>query len=791
MEKILFNGGWKYAHLGENDYKEVTLPHDAMIYEDRALENKGGTNNSYFAGLDYEYVKEFDLPESWKGKKTIIEFEGIMMVSEVFVNDVKVSECDYGYTDIFADITEALKDGKNTIRVIAKNHDQPNSRWYTGAGIYRDVNVYVLPEKHILINGVKVKTVDYKEGKISANIKTNTNGELRLNVIRNGEVVANTLTTTDGNATLEIVVPNAELWSPEHPNLYELEVNFEGDIVKERFGIRTVSLTKEEGLTINGERVILKGACFHHDNGPIGARSHKAAEYRKVRIHKEAGYNALRSAHNPCSKNILNACDELGVLMVDEYVDCWYIHKTQYDYASHVEANWKKDLENIVDKDFNHPSVILYSTGNEVAETSEKRGIELTKNFTEYLHQLDDTRYVSCGVNIFFNYLYSMGFGVYSDKKAEKSAKTTAKKKKKSVGSEFFNDLAGILGADFMKLGATLHGSNVKTRDAFANMDAAGYNYGINRYKKDLKNYPNRIILGSETFCSDAYKFMSIAKDNPRLIGDFVWAGFDYLGEVGIGSWTTSDYCDDDFAHQVGWLNAGSGRIDITGKMTSETDYTRVAFGLDTINMGVIAPFHYGKKHSPSSWKFSQAERSWTYPGCEGVKTEVEVYAICHHVELFLNGTKIGKKAMNDDARTIFKVKYQPGELKAVSYDKENNVIGEVVLVSGGSTPTLRLEPEAATVASDGLVYVRMRYTDENGTLISSVRGDIKIEKMENLELIGFGSACPYNTRGYITEVSDTYFGETLAVFAPIGKGIAKIECSSPFGNASTTVEIN
>ncbi|MCQ2797004.1 MAG: DUF4982 domain-containing protein [Bacilli bacterium] len=787
---ILFNDGWKYSRLGENNFKSIAIPHDAMIYEERSLENKGGTNNSYFAGLDYEYVKEFDLPENWRGKKVVIEFEGIMMVSNVFVNDVLVSHCDYGYEDIYADITCQLKEGKNIIRVVAINHDQPNSRWYTGAGIYRDVSIHLLPMSHILVNGIKIKTVDYKEGRISANIKTNTPGTIDCRVLYKDEPVTNASVSTDGDANVEIVVPNAKLWSTETPELYELEVNFNGHIVKERFGIRTVHMSKEEGLTINGERVILKGACFHHDNGLIGARSHKAAEYRKVRIHKEAGYNALRSAHNPCSKNILNACDEMGILVMDEYADAWYIHKTQFDCASFAAVTWKEGLKNIVDKDFNHPSVILYSTGNEVAETGEKRGIELTKSFTEYLHELDDTRYVSCGVNIFFNYLYSLGFGVYSDKKAEKTANSSSKKKKQSVGSEFFNDLAGLLGAGFMKFGATLHGSNVKTRDAFANMDAAGYNYGINRYKRDLKHYPNRMILGSETFCSDAYKFMTIARNNPRLIGDFVWAGFDYLGEVGIGSWTTGDYCDNDFSHQVGWLTAGSGRIDITGKLTSESDYTRVVFGLDPINMGVIPPYHYKKRHSPSSWKFSRAERSWNYPGCEGLTTEVEVYAECDHITLALNGKKLATKKMHNDARTIFKVKYQPGELKAISYDKTNNVLAEVTLNSGGSIPTLRLEPEAVEVGSDGLVYVRMRYTDENGMLISSARGDIKIEKMENLELVGFGHGGAYNKRGYITDVSDTNFGEALAVFAPIAKGKASIECSSPFGNASTTVEI-
>ena len=174
--------------------------------------------------------------------------------------------------------------------------------------------------------------------------------------------------------------------------------------------------------------------------------------------------------------------------------------------------------------------MIMYSIGNEVSETAQKKGIQLTKEMTEYLHSLD-YRPVTCGVNIFFNFLSSIGFGVYNDIKAEKEARSV---KKKKVGSEFYNHLAGLLGADFMKTGAQLYFCDLKTRDAFANMDIAGYNYGIKRYRHDLKKYPDRLILGTETFCSDAYKFWEMARENPRLIGDFVWAGMDYLGEVGV-----------------------------------------------------------------------------------------------------------------------------------------------------------------------------------------------------------------------------------------------------------------
>ena len=327
---------------------------------------------------------------------------------------------------------------------------------------------------------------------------------------------------------------------------------------------------------------------------------------------KENGYNAIRSAHNPCSKAMLEACDRQGMLMMDEYIDHWYIHKTMHDYVEFFEEFWRQDMADMVDKDYNHPCVILYSTGNEVAETAQPRGIALAKEMTDFLHELDSSRPVSCGINIFFNFLNAIGMGQYSDEKAAKEAARAAKAKaegkkvkESATGSKFFNDMAGLLGADFMKLGATLHGSDVTTRAAFANMDIAGYNYGEKRYQKDLKKYPDRLILGSETFCSDAYKFWELAKENPRLIGDFVWSGFDYLGEDGIGAWEYKEYAPE-FEHNVGWITAGAGRIDLTGKPLGEALYTKVAFELEQGPLIAVRPIcHAESSHSPSAWKMT------------------------------------------------------------------------------------------------------------------------------------------------------------------------------------------
>ena len=554
-----------------------------------------------------------------------------------------------------------------------------------------------------------------------------------------------------------MILEGAKPWSLDDPQLYACRIRFGTDEVVETFGLRTLEWGRR-GLLLNGERVIVQGACIHHDNGVLGACCYEDAEWRKVRILKENGYNAIRSAHNPCSKYLLDACDHLGVLVMDEYIDHWYIHKTEHDYVDYFMEWWKQDLKDMVDKDYNHPSVILYSTGNEVSETAQEKGIKLTADLTNHLHQLDDTRPVTCGVNIFFNFLSSVGFGVYSDEKAKKEAEKAEKlkaagavpKKKKAVGSEFFNNMAGLFGDNFMKLGATLPPCDWRTRDAFANMDVAGYNYGIFRYEGDLRKYPNRLIPGSETFCSDAYRFRELAKKEPRIVGDFVWAGMDYLGEVGIGSWEYQDYAPD-FGHGVGWVSGGSGRIDLTGRPLGEALYTRVAMEQDKGPYIAVCPVnHTGDKHSPSAWKMSNAIPSWSWRGCVGKPADVEVYARAHSVELLVNGKSAGKKELKNDCMAKFRSTYEDGTVEAVSYDSHGQELGRCSLRTASPETQLRAVPEETAVNPGGLAYIRLQYTDENGTLKPLERGILTVE-IKGGRLLGLGSACPYNEIGYVT----------------------------------------
>lgn len=776
MERLDFNTGWSYRHLKDGETydrfmdmggEEITLPHDAMLREKRSADSPGRHNTGYFTGRDYLYSRQFEIPESYREKHVLLEFEGVYHNAEVYLNGKKAAYRPNGYTQFYVEADSLLRyGGSNRIDVIARNADQPNSRWYSGAGIYRPVWMYVGGKTSLRPDRQRITTWETEPARMEFDLQAWSPCRVGLEIWdMEGCLIAKTEDETDGEGRvcISLTVPHARLWSVKSPTLYTYRIFAGEDVCEGSFGIRQVSWDCEKGLQINGRRVILRGACIHHDNGLLGACSFPEAEERKIRILKENGYNAIRSAHNPCSKALLDACDRLGMLVLDEYTDMWYIHKTRYDYASYLEQWWQQDLSDMVDKDYNHPSVIMYSIGNEVAETAQKKGILLTRRMTDFLHEQDKTRPVTCGINIFFNLLSSMGFGVYSDSKAAREAAKTAKAaKEKAVGSEFYNWLAGILGDTVMKLGATVHGCDRKTRDAFTGLDIAGYNYGIMRYRQDLKKYPERLILGTETFCRDAFLFYELAKQNPRIIGDFVWAGMDYLGETGIGAWEYGDYAPAD-APRHGWLTAGSGRIDLTGKPLGEAAYAKVALGCETAPRMAVRPVHQSGRHSPSAWKMTNAMESWSFRGCTGKKAVVEVYTAADRAELFLNGKSMSRKKRKKDCRILFCIPYEDGELTAVVQDKDGREKGRCSLFTAGEETLLKILPETRWVRKGGLLYVRLQYTDGNGIVKPMERHRITLKVKGGL-LLGCGSACPYNPEGYLQDTTDTYYGEALAI---------------------------
>ena len=779
MKKIDFNRNWTCRCLTRDEEPySVTLPHDAMRSEPRTAESVSEGNSGWYLGGDYEYTKHVFVPSEYSGKKVLIEFESVYHNAEVYINGKKAAYRPYGYTNFYVDTEGLLKyEAQNEIRVIARNSDQPNSRWYSGTGIYRPVYLWTGDQKYIPVNGIKIHTVSYAPAVIEVEIKTSCLGRVKAEVLdKENCILTQEVENTGHPSVFRMEIPNAKLWDCDHPNLYTLRATFGEDVVEETFGIRLLEWNPEKGLTINGKREILRGACVHHDNGVLGACTYPEAEERRVRILKENGYNAIRSSHYPCSKDMLDACDRQGMLMMDEYVDVWYIHKTKYDYATELKDWWKQDLKDMVEKDFNHPSVIMYSTGNEVAETAQKKGIAFTRCMTEYLHSLDGTRPVTCGINIFFNFLSSIGLGVYSDDKAEKTAENAAKdasKKKKPVGSEFYNTLACLAGDYFMKMGATLPPCDWKTKDAYAAMDVAGYNYGIFRYKHDLRKYPKRLILGSETFCKDAYDFWEIAKKNNRIIGDFVWAGWDYIGETGDGAAEYSDYKG---LEPHTRMTGNNGRIDLLGKPRAEAAYTRVAFEQAKGPFIAVKPVYQKEKLQLTGWALTKAVESWSWRGCDGESAEVEVFARAAEVELKINGKTAGRKKVKK-CRTKFNVTYHDGEITAISYSENGCELGRQTLKTAEKDTMLSIHPETKTAKPGELVFIPLQYTDSQGNWKPMEKHELKVS-VENGTLEGLGSACAYVEGNYAQDTTKTYYGEAMAVIRmrESGNAVVRVE---------------
>ena len=758
---MIINKDWSFYHLNNPENKiKVDLPYDAMLREPRDISFKGGDKISFFKGDDYGYEKiiKFDNLDN----EIYFEFEGVYHHPQIYINDVLAYEREYGYSTCLFKATPFLKLGDNIIKVIAINSDQPNSRWYSGAGIYRNVHMYVLPKTHIIPRSFKVKTIDYTEGRIAFKCLLSNEADLVLKILnKEKEVVLNKEYKNVKEIDDELIIDNPLLWNVEHPYLYEAIVSIKGQEESLRFGIRQIALDKEQGLLINGERTVLFGACIHSDNALFGAESYKEVEYRKVRQLKELGYNAVRSAHNPICKDFLEACDELGLYVMDEYVDCWYIHKTKFGYSNYMESNYEDDLLDIVEKDYSHPSVIFYSTGNEVSETSEPRGIELQKKMNELLHKLDNSRLTTCGINVFFNGTAHTFMATYSDKKAEDEYNAEPKIE---GSSDLYNTLANKVGADIMKNGAKLHIVDKNTRGAFANMDVAGYNYGILRYKKDFKKYPNRFMCGTETFVFDAALFYEIVKKYPRVIGDFVWAGLDYLGEAGFSAELNPnefEYLKD----RSGWLTDDCARKDILGDTTSEGDYTLVAFRKKVIDIGVISPFDYRSKCPKKAWRFNHAIRSYSFPGEEGNKCEFYIYSNAPKVEVYQDD-KLIKKAKIDLNKCYirFNGKYIPGVLKAIAKDEKGNVLGEAILKTASEEEKLHYYKEDYPELKR-FMYVHFFFGDNEGIVSPHKEYNVEINNVKGGKLIRLGNAASYNKVGYLTNKIKTYHSKGMAIF--------------------------
>lgn len=769
MERIQFTEGWKYGEKG-GEKKTVILPHDASLEKGRHKSAASGRSGAYFESGCHEYEKTFDVPLSWENKEVYFEFEGVYPSAEVYLNDTKIGGCAYGYS-LFRVQLKGLKIGEaNTVRVIADDSNHPNSRWYAGAGIYRPVNLLIADKCHIKPDGVKITTKSYSPAVIQVDIELE-NAEPDVDVEITIRYQNDTVACVHGMYN-EIAIPNACLWDAENPNLYQCEVALtqegkEIDKVTENFGIRLIEYSAK-GFFINGKSVLLKGGCIHSDNGILGAKSYAESEWRRVKRMKEFGFNAIRSSHNPLCKAALDACDTLGMYVMDETWDTWNKTKNPYDFGVGFEDRYETDVAQMIGKDYNHPSVIMYSIGNEVTEPAKKEGVLLGQKLIDTVKRYDATRPVTAGINLTLLFLAALPIDIMgqASANAEKQADENEARRQRGedaanrMSSDKYNELVMKRGASMTKVAATPIADRI-SKKILDKLDIAGYNYAVSRYAKEGKKHKDRIVVGTETYCQDINTTWPLVEKYPYIIGDFMWTAWDYIGEVGIGSWTY-DSESEGFDKNYPWILADTGAFDILGNDNAEAGLAAVVWGAFDKPYIAVTPVNKDiNKVAKAIWRGSNALPHWSYRGCDGRECDVEVYSNASEVELYINGRCVSTQKVRN-YKTIHRVKYESGELRAVAYDECGNKLSESVLYSanGGESVCALCEEK---LTEDDILYYDIAIVGENGEIECNADKKLKVS-VEGGELLGFGSANPKTEENYLSGEFTTYYGRAQAI---------------------------
>ena len=805
MLKQLFTDNWQVSGDGIVS-RMLTLPHDASMENGRDPKAPSAKSGAYYKPGRYEYTKTIPIPGDWADKTAYLVFEGVYPSAKVLLNGQVIGGCGYGYSEFTIPLTDLKAGTENQISVQVDDTGHPNSRWYAGAGIYRPVWIMTGNETYIKPDGIRITTKSLDPAVVS--IEVCTEGRTPLNTIEveitetgnTGEseaVKGRILSVRDLNendAVIEYQIDNAKLWSAENPNLYEcrLLIKQEGKSVDEAvsaFGIRQISWS-DRGFFINGHPVLLKGGCLHHDNGVLGACSYRESEFRKVKILKEHGYNAVRSAHNPMGEDLLAACDALGMYVLDEAWDTWYKTKNPYDFGNGFFERYEKDLEQMVAKDYNHPSVIMYSIGNEVTEPAKKKGLELTDTLVGKLHELDKTRPVTAGINITLLMMAKLPFdpiAIFAGD-ASKSEETDGEQsekheQKQEVSSEQYNKMMARAGSGMNNVNSGFIGDLV-SRKVYSKLDIAGYNYGITRYEKEGKLHPERVIVGTETYCQDIGRTWPLVERLPYVIGDFMWTAWDHLGEVGIGGYSY-DREDFTFERKYPWKLSNAGAIDILGNDTAEAGLARVVFNHEmTPYIGVTPANHPGEELATAVWRGTNALPSWSYHGCDGNPVTAEVYSCADTVELFVNGRSLGREKLKD-FKAVYSLPYESGVIRAAAYDEKGEAAGESELHSADADNLkIRIRQEESCLNSGEtgqIVYFDISIADSSGNVEMNSDRRLTVQ-VTGGELLGFGSARPKTGEEFTTGCYTTYLGRAQAVIRMTGAN-GEIVVSDEQGN--------
>lgn len=766
MVRENFNAGWKFwkdadpFELVSNvpaDAADVELPHDAMLREAQREDSANGGSTGFLDAGVYKYHKTFFVPEDWRGGKVFFGFEGVYSRAAVYVNQSLAGSCMSGYREFLVEAQDYLRFGAENEVLVLVRCDTRNSRWYSGAGIYRDVYLLHAPAVHIAPRGLRFSTlaaeadgalVEAEAALVNDGVAAQT-AAVRIAVSEaDGKVVAERefpVRLRGGETAVlrkRFFLANAKLWDGDAPNLCRVQAavtaeNGETDAETVVSGIRKLSIDAKHGLRVNGRPVKLRGACLHHDAALLGAASYDGYEYRRVLRLKAAGFNAVRSAHNHASQSLLRACDALGVFVMDELTDAWDKPKKHFDNSFGFEENWEAEVEAMVAADFNHPSVILYSTGNEISEIATERGIGRSREIGEKFHALDATRYTTNGINGAF----AAGDGLQ---------RIVRDITGREVGRGDVNAFMGVMAEHMPEI--TLHPILSRLLERLEpTMDILGYNYMTARYLPDAAAYPDRVMIGTETYPKEIAKNWAAIGSCPAALGDFTWTGWDYLGEV-----------PPVFPALV---NTG-GDISAIGVRRPVSHYREIVFGLKKgPYIAVQDPARFGADRNFGPWQYTDCVENYTWPGQEGKPILVQVYAGGDEVELFRNGVSLGRKPCGRDTsfEAAFETEYEPGELVAAAYGNGAE-IGRCVLATAGAPAKLRVEPETFS----GLTFLNVTLLDGAGRRVFS-GGEISVRIEGEAKLLAFGSENARHDRGFETPVTVLTEGCALAILRQTG----------------------
>lgn len=738
--------------LDDSTWRQVHLPHDFSIENlpDSSIKNLPGSNSPFSAdsidkfdtgytlgGVGW-YRKTVYLPAELAQKVALLEFGGVYMNSEVYVNGQLAGGQHYGYTTFHIDISRYLRPGKNNLLAVKVDNKHLNSRWYSGSGIYRPVSLEFYEKTYFARHGTAISTEVLAKQQASIKVATDlvnqTGASTELQLVTQvvdaqGKLVAETKTASlsmpgaKHTEAVTLTIDKAQLWSDQTPYLYQLQQTLlrDGQTIARQtipFGIRALVFDANKGLLVNGQPVKLKGMNVHHDNYLLGAAAWPAAELRKVQMIKAAGYNAIRTSHNPPSQAFLDAADRLGVYIIDEAFDAWNEKKWDHvnDYSSRFKQDWQRDLTNFIKRDRNHPSVIMWSIGNEIPEQTSTLGVATAGELIGFVKTIDNTRPVTIGANV-----------------------------------------SGI------------------EADALLNQfGVVGYNYQEKNYRSDRQRNPTRLMYGSETYSAKAFEYWDFVERHPFVIGDFVWTGWDYIGEASIG-WT--GYAPEwkglaDFP----WTLAYCGELDALGYQRPSAYYRDVLWqtGKNQVSMFVKSPTpSLAPQQNPDwylYWVQPDLHPNWTWPGQEGKPLEVVVYSALPQVEVFLNGQSLGKKATSRATHYTaqFVVPYGAGELKAVAYDAQHKVAAEWVLHTAQQVSEIRLSANQQSIKADGedLVYISAELLDKNGNPVYHWGQDLQLEfSVQGAgKLLALGNADPRSVEGFSGSQRRTFRGRAVAV---------------------------